>query len=213
MCTVTFTPTKRGSYLTSNRDEHAARAKVVTLKKYPSEVGVEFIFPQDPDAGGSWIAIKNIDGAAVLLNGASFKHIPKPPYIKSRGLVLIDVVGSAEHFRTLSIHKAYIWSTATLYKSKAKVKREAWFNDWVKSNGNPIQMYIVSCHRYTGDGDRETGLMVNRADEIATISITSLGLSVKYSDQQYVDLVNHASSKEFLALTTATQMEALAHAS
>ena len=52
------------------------------------------IFPRDSDAGGTWIATNENGNTVVFLNGAWVKHEPLPPYQKSRGLVLLDMVDS-----------------------------------------------------------------------------------------------------------------------
>ena len=54
--------------------------------------GVNFIFPRDADAGGTWIAAKENGDAAVILNGAFINHIAEPAYRKSRGLILLDIL-------------------------------------------------------------------------------------------------------------------------
>lgn len=91
MCTVTFIPHKDSFCITSNRDEKSSRkraiAPVVQKTKEHS-----LIFPRDADAGGTWIMMKENGDAAVLLNGAFLPHIPTPPYRKSRGLILLDVM-------------------------------------------------------------------------------------------------------------------------
>ncbi len=90
MCTVTFIPTKSGIVITSNRDEHVNRGKAIAPIKIRSN-DLEIVYPKDPDAGGTWIATKNNGDAIVLLNGAFEKHIVKPPYAKSRGLILLEI--------------------------------------------------------------------------------------------------------------------------
>ena len=90
MCTLTFVPTSNGVILTSNRDEHDSRGNT----KFPVERevnGLKVVFPQDPKAGGTWIACASDQSVAILLNGAFKKHKHKPPYRKSRGLVLLDL--------------------------------------------------------------------------------------------------------------------------
>ena len=63
---------------------------------YALENGARLLFPKDPDAGGSWIALKSNNDAAVLLNGAFVAYQHTPLYCRSRGLVLIDII-SAMH--------------------------------------------------------------------------------------------------------------------
>lgn len=248
MCTVTFIPTKNSFYLTSNREEHIARGKAIIPQKYIVDAGVEIVYSKDRDTGGSWIAIKNIADAAVLLNGAFLKYKAKLPYRKSRGLVLSAIIesvhpleyflefdftgiasftvnifsdnklfearwhGYEKHFCNLKTYKAYNWSSATLYDSKEKVTREPWFKEWLKNNPAPNQMDVGGFHRYIRDGDKETDLMVNTADEIATVSITSFKLSGQHSSLQYLDMISHTCYKDFLPLTAATQMEAVIYA-
>jgi len=93
MCTVTFIPTNDKFYLTSNRDEKSWRKQALPPRFYFHN-DVELIYPRDEDAGGTWIAANKNGNAAVLLNGAFVKHIPTPPYRKSRGLVFLDLIKS-----------------------------------------------------------------------------------------------------------------------
>jgi hypothetical protein len=93
MCTVTFIPTADKFYLTSNRDEKSWRKQALPPRFYFHN-DVQLIYPRDEDAGGTWIAANKNGNAAVLLNGAFEKHISMPPYRKSRGLVLLDVIKS-----------------------------------------------------------------------------------------------------------------------
>jgi hypothetical protein len=88
MCTVSYLPLDRGDFiLTSNRDERKARP-ALSPELYDLH-GQWILFPKDPLAGGTWIATSHYM-TACLLNGAFEAHIPKGPYKKSRGLVLLD---------------------------------------------------------------------------------------------------------------------------
>lgn len=90
MCTVTYIPTPEGCIVTSNRDEKITRERALSPQEYLIE-GKKIIFPKDPKAGGTWIA-NNETKIIVLLNGAQEKHIPKPNYRKSRGLIVLDLM-------------------------------------------------------------------------------------------------------------------------
>jgi len=97
MCTVTFIPTSSGIYLTSNRDERPDR----TPARFPVRSGIdgdELLYPQDGEAGGSWIALRRSGqgDAAVLLNGALVKHPRGCHYRKSRGLVFLEIACAAD---------------------------------------------------------------------------------------------------------------------
>mgnify|MGYP001267569348 FL=1 len=97
MCTVTYIPARDRVFLTSNRDEKKRRLPALPPALYPFTSG-HLLFPKDTEAGGTWIAAHENGQAIVLLNGGFVKHIPEPPYRKSRGLVLLDLVDSANAY-------------------------------------------------------------------------------------------------------------------
>lgn len=92
MCTVTFLPLRdNGFIMTSNRDESPKRGNAI----FPSFRKVDnkhLLFPQDPDAGGTWMATTDNGTTVCLLNGAFQPHEHKPPYRMSRGLVVLEAV-------------------------------------------------------------------------------------------------------------------------
>ena len=90
MCTVTYIPTPEGCIITSNRDEKITRERALSPQEYLID-GKKIIFPKDPKAGGTWVAHSETK-IIVLLNGAREKHIPKPHYRKSRGLIVLDLM-------------------------------------------------------------------------------------------------------------------------
>jgi len=91
MCTVSFIPQKNKAIISSNRDEKQGRSLAIPPKLYHLRSG-KSVFPKDADAGGTWLAVHENGNMVVFLNGAFVKHEPKPPYRKSRGLVLIDLI-------------------------------------------------------------------------------------------------------------------------
>ena len=52
------------------------------------------VFPKDAHAGGTWIAAHENGHAVVFLNGAFESHTSTPPYKKSRGIVLLDLINN-----------------------------------------------------------------------------------------------------------------------
>ena len=89
MCTVTFLPTGKASYiLTSNRDESPTRA---ALPPHAYDIADRQVFyPKDPLAGGTWIATDKKQFTLCLLNGAFKAHHRTPPYRLSRGLMVLE---------------------------------------------------------------------------------------------------------------------------
>jgi uncharacterized protein with NRDE domain len=98
MCTVTYIPQKEGFILTSNRDENAARSPQNLTRI--EQNGVSLVFPRDTTAGGTWIAISETNRMVCVLNGAFVKHKHRPPYRRSRGLLVLDFFNypDAENF-------------------------------------------------------------------------------------------------------------------
>lgn len=100
MCTVTYIPTKNGAILTSNRDEHISRGIALYPEIYQFN-NRKLIYPKDSKAGGTWFISNEHGDAGVLLNGAFEKHIPTPPYRKSRGHVLPEIFQFTSPFDAL----------------------------------------------------------------------------------------------------------------
>jgi hypothetical protein len=125
MCTVTYIPAADKVYLTSNRDEKHWRSPALAPAVYDLSPG-KVLFPKDADAGGTWIAAHENGNAIVFLNGAWTAHTPQPPYRKSRGLVLLDLLNSSlpyHYFLTLPLDNiepftAIIWEEGALYECR-----------------------------------------------------------------------------------------------
>ncbi|MGB4845588.1 MAG: NRDE family protein [Ferruginibacter sp.] len=91
MCTVSFVSAKDRIIITSNRDEHIQR-QTAAAPDFEMMGQKKIIFPKDAKAGGTWFAAASNATVVVLLNGAFVKHTPVPPYRKSRGLILLDII-------------------------------------------------------------------------------------------------------------------------
>lgn len=125
MCTVTFIPSNGKVFLSSNRDEKQWRKDAVKPTVYHYDSG-KILFPKDADAGGTWIAIHENGNAVVFLNGGRKKHTPHPPYRKSRGLILIDLIEGATPYNSFLAVKlagiepftAIIWDDQHLFECR-----------------------------------------------------------------------------------------------
>lgn len=123
MCTVTFIPGRDNVYLVSNRDEKHFRADALPPIEYSFESG-KMVFPRDPDAGGTWIAMHENGNAIVFLNGGVEAHDPVPPYRKSRGLILLDLLNASSaaiEFDSMDLlgiepFTAVAWDNGKLYE-------------------------------------------------------------------------------------------------
>lgn len=131
MCTVTFVPAGDNLYITSNRDEKNWRpaASAPAIMEFPSG---SILFPKDPHAGGTWIAAHENGNALVFLNGGFVAHSPHPPYRKSRGLILLDLLDSSSpinSFMAINLNKiepftAVLWEEGLLFECRWDGKRK-----------------------------------------------------------------------------------------
>ena len=87
MCTVTFVPISKTHFvLNSNRDESPLRSPQALYDHGEKQL----VYPREPYAGGTWICVSKKGTWVCLLNGAFAKHVRRPPYRRSRGLVVLD---------------------------------------------------------------------------------------------------------------------------
>jgi hypothetical protein len=122
MCTVTFIPVNDRYYITSSRDEKAARPKAIAPAVY-ADYKATLLYPRDAAANGTWIAMNQLGNAAVLLNGAFVKHDPEPPYRKSRGLVFLDIIASNEPmdwFAEINLYKIEPFTVVILQEGRLR---------------------------------------------------------------------------------------------
>lgn len=125
MCTVTFIPAGDKIYLTSNRDEKHWRAAAAPPSVYTFPSG-RILYPKDGDAGGTWIAAHENGNAIIFLNGGLVKHTPEPPYRKSRGLILLDLIEArtaynsflAINLNNIEPFTAIIWDDGHLFECR-----------------------------------------------------------------------------------------------
>ncbi|RZJ34007.1 MAG: hypothetical protein EOO51_11670 [Flavobacterium sp.] len=92
MCTVTFVASAKTTIITSNRDEQVSRPSLEPAVYNVN--GKNLLFPKDPRAGGTWFATDEKANVLVLLNGADHFHNHLPPYRRSRGLIVLDLLSS-----------------------------------------------------------------------------------------------------------------------
>lgn len=91
MCTLTYFPEQDGRvWIASNRDESRERANATVPQLHQDRSGHTLLYPIDPEKKGTWLAVSDRQQVQVLLNGAFAPHEHRPPYRKSRGIVLLE---------------------------------------------------------------------------------------------------------------------------
>lgn len=232
MCTVTYVPQTGNNYiLTSNRDEQISRnAGAELIVNSAKELSI--LFPQDPLSGGTWIAASNKNRTACLLNGAFHQHRHQPPYRKSRGALILDLLtyshserfigsydlngvepftlviadpklltefrwdGTKKHSKYLDQSKPYIWSSVTLYNEQMIKYRNLWFDEWLSSTKDRNPENVMDFHHFGGQKNANYGYVMNRNDQVQTLSITSIIKQDRSTTMVHKDLVNKTLSQQ-----------------
>lgn len=126
MCTVSYLPLPDGALICSNRDESKIRSAALAPAWYQVN-GSSLLFPRDPDASGTWIAMKPTGEMGVLLNGAWSKHNPAYPYRKSRGLVMLELCARQDllsAFEDIQLHN--IEPFTVIFWQKNQLQENRW---------------------------------------------------------------------------------------
>lgn len=224
MCTVTYvSPTPGQFILTSNRDEAPSRG--ATRLAIEEKEGQKLIFPQDPMAGGTWIAVASNQRMVCLLNGAFEAHNRQTPYRLSRGIMVLESFaypspqaffrqyafkgiepftliiydkgglwelrwdGREQYVKALDPQGKHIWSSATLYPADVRFRREQWFAKWLENKTYFSPNLMLDFHQNAGDGDQWNDVVMNRAEVVRTVSITSIEKTESNFNFRYLDLL------------------------
>lgn len=100
MCTVSFVRSENKTIITSNRDEHVKRSS--SAPQFYTINDKKVLFPKDVKSDGTWYAADQNQNVIVLLNGAAEKHKHLPPYRKSRGLIVLDLISAESPLKAWS---------------------------------------------------------------------------------------------------------------
>jgi uncharacterized protein with NRDE domain len=92
MCTVIYLPGDTPLFL-SNRDESPQRPRALVPAIYEKN-GIHYLCPIDPSGGGTWVGVNERKEVVILMNGAFVKHLSQPPYAKSRGLIVTELLSA-----------------------------------------------------------------------------------------------------------------------
>lgn len=109
----------------------------------------------------------------------------------SGNLWLLKWDGDQKYIEQLDAQKPYIWSSVTLYDEATRTKRESWFKQWINLHAAPSLAEILAFHRFTGDGDKANDLLMNRNNQLLTVSITGIEIRKERITMKYQDLIKN----------------------
>jgi uncharacterized protein with NRDE domain len=97
--------------------------------------------------------------------------------------------GNAKETITLDIRQNHIWSSSTLYSSSIREKRADWFHTFMNGNPEISESKMHDFHRYTEEENDENGLVINRNDQMKTLSITQAVIEKNKAAILHYDLI------------------------
>jgi hypothetical protein len=235
MCTVVFIPKGDKYFFASLRDENPLRPSAAVPDIY-KEGDATILSPIDAMAGGTWLGATASGTVIILLNGGFEKHKRKTNYLRSRGLIVSELLaadlpvvnlnsmdmrgiepftlvvwnegnlfqlvwdGEHKHRILLKPDQPYIWSSATLYDSQARMNRTELFQQWIGMNTPVSSQYLFNF--FESFADNENGFLMNRNEQTKTLSYTFIELQPEDSAKmQYHDFLSDTITTRKLDLT------------
>jgi hypothetical protein len=89
----------------------------------------------------------------------------------------------------LDVNQTHIWSSSTLYPKEIREHRAELFQNFIVSNEVSAEK-LFQFHRYAKEDDQENGLIINRNNEMKTLSITQTIIQENKVVLSYHDLQN-----------------------
>lgn len=100
--------------------------------------------------------------------------------------------GKDYHFRELDVEREYIWSSSTLYNEDKRKQRRNWFNKFLSQYKNSINSKLIyNFHTGNHTYDKSNNLLMERGDELKTVSITQVCNDAKGLIMSYTDLMTN----------------------
>jgi len=123
MCTVVFIPDNNKKYFSSLRDESPKRPEAIAPQIYHANE-IKYLMPKDAQAGGTWVGINEHKNVIILLNGAFENHNKKEFYLKSRGMIVSELLLSVKpvvdwqliDFTDIEAFTLVVWSDNRLFE-------------------------------------------------------------------------------------------------
>ena len=109
--------------------------------------------------------------------------------------------GTSKEILDLDYTKPHIWSSSTLYPKEIREKRADWFAQYLSENTEISEKKMFDFHRNTESDNQQNGLVINRNDEMKTLSITQAVIENNKISISYHDLIEEKDfSTTFIAI-------------
>ena len=97
--------------------------------------------------------------------------------------------GNDKESISLDTAKNHVWSSVTLYPKEIRKNRADWFHTFLDSNSIVSETEMLHFHRHTENDNPENGLVINRNDELKTLSITQSVIEINKVTILHYDLI------------------------
>jgi uncharacterized protein with NRDE domain len=88
----------------------------------------------------------------------------------------------------LEAEQPHIWSSSTLYSTEIRQERADWFASFLNDRHKVLPSDLMDFHRYTQKDDHQYGLIINRNNQLKTLSITQTTVEANKVVLSYLDL-------------------------
>jgi hypothetical protein len=122
--------------------------------------------------------------------------------IENEDLVEFRWDGESKHVTKLDSTKHYIWRSSTLYTNLIRQASQQLFTSWCNNEVEITKEKIIDFHTNTKINNVENSLVVNRNNELKTVSITNISKNEFANQMTYIDLtLNKTVTKQFEKVT------------
>jgi uncharacterized protein with NRDE domain len=87
--------------------------------------------------------------------------------------------------------KSHIWSSSTLYPKEIREERAKWFYDFINTDKQITYEDMYYFHSNTQEHDAENGLVINRNNQLKTVSISQAIIENNKVSFRYSDLLTN----------------------
>lgn len=157
-------------------------------RKSRGQIVLEMISSTSPKEFWNEIDLENIEPFTLVL----FQH---------KQLFQLRWNGTEKSALDLEINKNYVWSSSTLYCKEIREQRASWFYTFLDLNPEITEEKMLHFHHYTEADNNEHGLVINRNNELKTLSITQSVIEKNKVTLNYLDLIAEKEySKTFISI-------------
>ena len=177
MCSVSWIHHDEGYDLFFNRDEQRSRPQAIAPKLWNCKEG-NYLAPQDPQAGGTWIFTNEKGLTACLLNAYQIENLQPVADPRSRGLLVKDLAHS-ESIESLEnqLKEQVDGSSYSAFYILA-IEREASIKMWLWDTSNLKQLDLPELPFWTTTSVNPHQVLAHR-QHLANESISKNGLNAE----------------------------------